>query len=308
MSIGRFAMQLSTMSHLTANLSPDAAELVLFGNAERTSGTDFDLGRSNVQGMVTSTAAVSFAQTLPMRFLVPVAEQHVSVGVTVKYTVGNALILGRNVGSVVSATTGDIDLAFPIIQSDSIARMSAIDRGRGVGIDVGAAWRAGRLSVSASVRNLYNTFAWDTAGFVYRAGQVQFDGTSGDAQFEMEAYANAPAELRDAVREFTFARQIVVGGAFRRSDRFLVSADLRQHVGAGITNGPRSHVGVAMELRPLSFLPLRTGYAQITGGYQLGAGAGLDLGPVSISASVGRRRGGFGSDDMAAFGLTFGDR
>ena len=162
--------------------------------------------------------------------------------------------------------------------------------------------------MSASVRNVYNTFAWDTAGFVYRPGEVQFDGTSGDAQFDMEAYANAPAELRDAVREFTFARQIVVGAAWRRSERFLVSADVRQHIGDGITNGPRSHVGIATELRPLSFLPLRAGYAQITGGYQLGAGAGLDLGPVSIAASVGRRRGGFGTDDMAAFGLTFGDR
>ena len=308
MSIGRFGLQLSTMSHLVANLSPDAAELVLFGNAERSSGEDFDLGSSHVQGMVTSTAAVSFAQTLPMRFLVPAADQHVSVGVTVKYTVGNALVLGRNVGSVVSATTGDIDLAFPIIQSDSVASTSAIDRGRGVGIDIGAAWRAGPLSVSASVRNLYNTFAWDTTGFVYRPGQVQFDGTSGDAQFDMEAYANAPAELKDAVREFRFARQIVVGGAWRRSDRLVVSADVRQHVGEGITNGPRSHLGVATELRPLSFLPLRAGYAQITGGYQLGAGAGLDLGPVSLSASVGRRRRGFGTDDMAAFGLTFGDR
>lgn len=308
MSIGRFGVQLSTMSHVVANLSPDAAELVLFGNAERPTGEDFELGNSSVQGMVTSTAAVSFAQTLPIRFLVPVAEQHLSVGVTVKYTVGNALVLGRNVGSVVSSTDGDIDIAFPIIQSDSVASARTIDRGRGLGIDVGAAWRAGPLSLSASVRNLYNSFAWDTAGFVYRPGRVQFDGTTGDAQFDMEGYANAPAELKDAVRNFTYARQIVVGGAWRVNEKFLLTGDVRQHVGTGIEIGPRSHIGVATEIRPVSFLPLRAGYAQITGGYQLGAGAGIDVGPVSVSASVGRRRGGFGADNMAAFGLTFGDR
>ena len=308
MSIGRFAVQLSTMSHVAANLSPDAAELLLFGNAERATGEDFELGNSSVQGMVTSTAAVSFAQTLPIRFLVPVVEQHLSVGVTLKYTVGNALVLGRNLGSVVSGTDGDIDVAFPIIQSDSVVSASALDRGRGLGIDVGAAWRGGRLSLSASVRNLYNSFAWDTSGFVYRPGRVQFDGTTGDAQFDMEPYANAPTELKDAVRSFAYARQIVAGGAWRVNEKLLLAADVRHHVGEGVEIGPRSHVGVATEIRPASFLPLRVGYAQITGGYQLGAGMGVDIGPVSISASVGRRRGQVGSDDIAAFGLTFGDR
>jgi hypothetical protein len=308
MSIGRFAVQLSTMSHLEANLSPDAAELLLFGNGGRSTGEDFELGNSSMRGMVTSTAAVSFAQTLPVRFLVPVLEQHLSVGVTLKYTMGNALVLGRNVGSVVSGTDGDIDVIFPVIQSDSVASARSIDGGRGMGIDVGAAWRGGPLSLSASVRNLYNTFAWDTVGFVYRPGRVQFDGTTGAAQFDMESYANAPEELKSAVRSFTFARQLIVGGAWRASDQLRFSADVRQHVGPGVEIGPRSHVGIAMEYRPVSFLPVRAGYSQITGGYQLGAGAGLDLGSVSLSASVGRRRGGFGTDNMAAFGLTFGDR
>ncbi len=308
MSIGRLGLQLSTMSHVTANLSPDAAELVLFGNAERSTGEDFELANSSIEGMVTSTAAVSFAQTLPIRFLVPVVEQHLSVGVTLKYTVGNALVLGRNVGSHVSSTDGSIDLAFPIIQSDSLAGLGSIDGGRGVGIDVGAAWRGGPLSLSAAIRNLYNTFAWDTAGFVYRPGRVQFDGTTGDAQFGMEAYSNAPAELKDAVRSFTYAREIVAGGAWRVNGRFLLSADVRHHVGKGIEIGPRSRIGVGTVMRPISFIPLRLGYSRITGGYQLGAGAGVDVGPVSISASVGRRRAQFGSDDMAAFGLTLGDR
>jgi hypothetical protein len=308
MSIGRFAVQLSTMSHVEANLSPDAAELLLFGNGGRSTGEDFELGNSSMRGMVTSTAAVSFAQTLPVRFLVPALEQHLSIGVTLKYTVGNALVLGRNTGSVVSSTDGDIDVIFPVIQSDSAASAKSIDRGRGMGVDVGAAWRAGTLSLSASVRNLYNTFAWDTASFVYRPGRVQFDGTTGEAQFDMESYANAPEELKAAVRTFTYARQLVVGSAWRASDKLRLSADVRQHVGPGMEIGPRSHIGIATEYRPVGFLPLRAGYAQITGGYQLGAGAGIEFGSVNLSASVGRRRGGFGSDNMAAFGLTFGDR
>ena len=308
MSMGPVGFQLSTMSHVVANLSPDAAELVLFGNAERSSGEEFDLGSSSVQGMVTSTAAVSFAQSLPIRFLVPVVEQHLSVGVTVKYTVGNALVMGRNMGSSVSGTEGEIDVAFPVIQSDSVASARSLDRGRGIGVDIGAAWRGGPLSVSASVRNLYNSFAWDTTSFVYRPGRVQFDGTTGDAQFDMEAYANAPEALKAAVRNFTYARQLVVGGAWRKNERLLFTADVRQHVGEGLTVGARSHFGVGAELRPFKFLPVRAGYARITDGYQLGVGAGLELGPMNLSASVGRRSSLFGTDDMVALGLTFGDR
>ncbi len=308
MSAGRIGFQLSTMSQLSANLSPDAAELLLFGNAERTTGEDFDLGNSRIQGMVTTTAAATFAQTIPMRLLLPVAEQHVSVGVTVKYTVGNALILGRNTGSTVSNTGGDIDVSFPVIQSDSAASARTIDRGRGIGVDVGAAWRGGPLTISATVRNLYNSFAWDTAGFVYRPGTVRFDGTSGDAQIDMESYANAPSELKHAVQGATYARQFSVGGAWRVNEKLLVAGDVRQHLGAGVPTGPRSHFGVATEYRPIRALTMRGGIALITGGYQLGGGAGIDVGPMSVSASVGQRRGAFGADNMAAFGLSFGDR
>lgn len=308
MSIGPIGLQLSTMSHVLANLSPDAAELVLFGNAERAAGEQFELGNSRVQAMVTSTAALSYARTLPVRFLVPVVEQHLSVGMTVKYTVGNALVMGRNVGSTVSGTEGDIDVAFPVIQSDSVASLRSLDRGRGIGVDVGAAWQGGPLSVSASVKNLYTSFAWDTAGFVYRPGRVQFDGSTGDAELDMEAYANAPEALKAAVRDFSYARQLVVGGAWRVNPRVLVSGDVRQHVGDGLAVGARSHIGVAAEVRPFTFLPLRAGVARVTDGYQLGAGAGVELGSMNLSASVGRRTGVFGPNDMVAFGLTFGDR
>ena len=307
MSMGRMGFQFSTMSHVAANLSPDAAELVLFGNAERMTGEEFELGNSSVQAMVTSTAAVSFAQVLPIGLFLP-GEQRLSVGVTVKYTVGNALVLGQNLGSTVSGTDGEIDMAFPLIQSDSAAGAGAFDRGRGVGVDVGAAWRGGPLSLSASVRNLYNSFAWDTTVFVYRPGRVQFDGTSGDAQFDMEAYANAPEELKQAVRNFTYARQLAMGAAWRANKRVLLSADVRHHLGDGTEVGPRSHIGVGAEIRPLAFLPLRAGYAHVTDGYQIGVGAGINLGPVNVAASLGRRKDAFGANDMAAVGLTFGDR
>ena len=43
-------------------------------------------------------------------------------------------------------------------------------------------------------------------------------------------------------------------------------------------------------------------------GQLVGTGAGIGVGPMSVSASVGQRRGRFGADHLAAFGLSFGDR
>ncbi len=308
MSVGRFGLQVSSASQISATLSPDAAELLLYGNGSRESGAGFDLANSSFHGMLTTTAAVSFAQELPIRFLLPFADQHVGIGVTVKYTVGNGLVQGRNVGSSVPGTAGDIDVAFPIIQSDTEASARSLDRGRGFGVDVGAAWTGGPLSVAAAIQNVVNTFAWDTAGFVYRPGRVRFDGENRDADFDLEAYAGAPAEIRQAVSEFGFGPKIVVGASWQVGRALLLAADLRHEIGKDRELGPRSHLGAGAELRMIPMLPLRAGLSAVTGGYQLGAGAGLELGRVNLAASIGRRATDFGSDQMAAVELTFGAR
>jgi hypothetical protein len=309
MSIGHFGFQLASASQVTATLSPDAAELLLFGNGYRSTDTDFDLANSSFRGMVTTTAAMSFAQELPIRFLLPVADQHLSVGVTVKYTVGNALIQGQNVGSSVSGGTGDLDVAFPVVQSDTAADAGSFDRGRGFGLDVGAAWRGGPLSLGVAFQNIYNSFAWDTAGFHYRPGTVRFDGVNREAEFDVEAYGNAPDAMKREIAEFRFQPRLVVGAAWQVNRAVLLSADVRHEIGEKARElGPRSHIGAGAELRWIPAVPLRAGFAVITGGYQIGAGAGVELGGVNLSGSVGQRTTDFGHDRMIALGLTFGAR
>jgi hypothetical protein len=301
MSIGPTAFQVSTVSHLVARLSPDAAELILFGNAYRPPGVDFDLGDSRVQAAVTTTFATSTAHSLP---IVP---GHLSVGATVKYIVGNALIHGQNIGSTVTGT-GEVNLAFPIIQSDTFGPRPNVDRGRGIGVDLGAAWRGGPVTIGVAMQNVFNTFAWDTASFVYRPGRVQFDGTTREASFDPEPYANAPAAIKDAVNDLTYEPRLLIGASWVASRILTVNVDVRRTVGEGLEIGPESHAGVGAELRLFPFVPLRAGYARIAGGHQLGGGAGIEFGPVRISASYGQRTTDLGTDDMAAVGLTFGAR
>jgi hypothetical protein len=299
MNIGPIGFQLSTVSHLIASLSPDAAELVLFGNAYRSTGEDFDLGDSRFQGVVTTTGAVSVAQPLPL------FPGHFSVGATVKYIVGNALVHGQNVGSSVTGT-GEVNLAFPIIQSDTFGPSPNVDRGRGFALDLAAAWRGGPLTVGVAMQNVFSSFAWDTTGFYYRPGRVQFDGTTREAEFDVDVYANAPAEVKAAVDGLTYEPQLLIGAAWRVGRRLTVAADVRRYVGDGLEIGPESHAGIGAELRLFPFIPFRAGFAKVAGGTQLGVGTGLEFGGVNLSASYGRRSTELGTDDMAAFGLTFG--
>jgi hypothetical protein len=232
-----------------------------------------------------------------------------SVGLTVKYTVGNGLIHGQNVGSAVSGGTGDLDVAFPVIQSDTAASAGSFDRGRGFGLDVGAAWQGGPFSMSVAVQNVYNTFAWDTAGFHYRPGTVRFDGATREAEFDVEGYGNAPDVIKREISEFRFQPRLAVGAAWQVSDAFLLSADVRHELGDKARElGPRSHMGAGAEVRWIRAMPLRAGFAVISGGYQIGAGMGLELGGVNLSGSIGQRATDYGHDRMAALGLTFGAR
>jgi hypothetical protein len=89
MSIGRFAVQVSSAVSGEANLAPDAMELILYGNAGRT-GTprEMRLDGAHVTGAVTTTAAVAWAHPIDLRV------GRLSLGATAKYVMGNALVHG----------------------------------------------------------------------------------------------------------------------------------------------------------------------------------------------------------------------
>src|SRR6266513_2548018 len=151
LSIGSFAFQLSTNAYERGKLSPDAVEVLLYGNATQ-SGTPrtMSLKGSRTEAAVTTTAAASFGQGIDLG--VGPLTQHFAIGATVKYIVGNALLLGEDAGSQLDANPLALDVQFPIIQSDtSLSGMP--QRGHGFGIDVGAAWQSGPFAIGASIQN-----------------------------------------------------------------------------------------------------------------------------------------------------------
>src|SRR5437868_9166966 len=259
MSIGSLAFQLTTNAYERGKLSPDAVEVLLYGKAGQ-SGTPrtMSLKGSRTEAAVTTTAAASFGQGIDLG--IGPLTQHFSFGATVKYIVGNALLLGEDAGSQLDANPLALNVQFPIIQSDT-ALNGMPQRGHGVGLDVGAAWEFGPFAAGATIQNLLNTFKWNLNEMYFRPGGAIFN-TSGTRQtnFDAMAMSAVPDSLRarasalgaevDALR---FMPSLNVGASMKVLPFLTAMADVRQSLGNGMRFGERTHVGAGAELRLIPF-------------------------------------------------------
>ena len=305
-SLGRMGVQVATGAHVASNISPDGAELLLYGNAGRTGEPrPFTLSGSTLDLTVTSTVGVSYAQPLPIRFG-GAADQRFAVGATVKYTVGNAVMHAEDRGSVLQDSPLGANVDFPMVSSK--ADLSAWNNGTGVGLDLGASWQGGPLAAGLAVQDVFNTFAWDASRLYYRSGRALANLDSTTSDFDERPVAEAPVGLADAVTALRYHPALALGVAMRAGSRLTLSGDVRQHFGDGMNAEPKTHVGAGVEFRPIGLLPLRAGAAAITGGYQLSGGFGLQLGWFNLSASAARRRSDLNDGVIGAFALSFGTR
>ena len=300
---GPVGFQASTLVRARAEMNEDAAELVLFGNAGRTGvAEDFDLEGSRMNSMAVSTFGVGFGVPL-MVSEGPGPKEALAIGVTLKYSLGNALLLAEDAGSEIRGDPVEVAITFPMIQSDT-ADFDP-NHGSGFGLDLGVAWNSGPWAMGAAVLNLFHTFQWDLDGMFYRSGEAFFDDDGSESNFDAEPGALAPQSIRDAVEEMRFKPQISFGLAYEASEDLSVTGDVRKRMGEGIQVGPEFHAGIGLEYRGIGFLPLRVGAAKITDGFQFGGGLSLGLGPVYLSGAGSLLKGDV-DGGVASFSISFG--
>ena len=306
---GRVGFQISTVGEGSVELGPDATELVLFGNAGRTgTARDLRLAGTRMDAWAATTAALGFG--IPIGGAI---DQSFAVGMTLKYTVGHTLVLGRDSGSLIQNNPVEIDLRFPSIapssdEGSSVGSILRANNGTGVGIDVGGAWQSGKLMVGVTIQNLFNTFEWDLDGFVYRSGKVLVNDTVTTLDdFDLEqAVALAPASLREEALGQRFGPAFAVGMAYRATSKITITADAQHNTSETLVVDEASHLGVGLEFRPVQILFLRSGISLVsTGRSQYAMGLGLVLGPVNLSAGV-LSESGSGDYTVGSVALSFG--
>lgn len=298
----RFGVQISTQIHATADMSPGASQLLLFGNAGRTGEAEsISLDGSSFDLAATTTAALGYAQPLIRR-----PDGGLSLGATVKYTLGNVMATGVDAGSRLAADPLALEIRFPIAHTDTILDVGHLNNGGGWGLDVGMAWQSADWVASVAMKNIVNTFEWKRSELLYRSGSATLEADSSSTDFDARSFAGAPQSLQDRVDALGFQPSINAGVAYHSGRRLTVSADVHHRFEESRLGEPTDHVGVGAELRPLMWLPLRAGAAKISGGHLLSGGFGIELGAIGINASVASRASELGTDAIGMFTFTAG--
>ena len=195
-----------------------------------------------------------------------------------------------------------MDLSLPSIAPDSFT----VNNGTGVGLDLGVAWEDLIWAVTASIQNVFHTFHWELDAYAYRPGEVIFDGRAVSDDFDVVPAAGAPVALQDSVLAQSFDPVLILGAAYRVSEKLAVTADLRKDTGDALVLGAGSHIGMGVEFRGVSFLPLRGGFSRVSGGaVHFAGGLGLELGPVHFSGAYLTEKNSAGEFRAASFALSF---
>lgn len=281
-SVGRLGFQLSTVAVARGRLNPDASELLLFGNAGRT-GTPrtFELDGSRMDAAVFTAAALAYG--LPVDEM---AGGRLAAGATVTFTVGHALVAGRDAGSSLGADPVLVDVRFPLLTPRTPrGNDHASTGGTGVGLDLGARWLRGRVELGATFRNVVNTFAWRLDRLAFRPGTALFDQELSETDFEPRPGVEAPAVLREAADGLGFAREVELGAAWRVHDDVEIVGGVRRRLTEGLPLAPRTQAAGGVRTRLTDRVELAGHLGASERGAGIGAGATVLLGAFRISGA-----------------------
>jgi hypothetical protein len=287
-SVGLFGIQISSHALGAVEVNPDAAELLLFGNAGRSGAPrEFHLAGFHIDGFAVTTVAVGAGIPLDIE-IGDAPGQSFAVGATLKYTLGNALWGARDLGSFFSDDPLVLWERFPIVQQ----RGAPLRAGDGVGLDAGFQWDVHPWSFGLAVENLVNTFRWDLDRLVFRPGTALLTQDGAESDFAPRPAAEAPDALLEPVRDFRFGPRLAVGFGRTLGARTSVFSQLDVALGHSSAALPDVELGAAVEHRLVERIPLRFHASVLDGGVRLGGGAGVRLGKVHLSGA-----GSFRSDD-----------
>lgn len=303
LTVGNLGLQVSTLASGDVSVPPGVVEALLFGNAGRT-GMPSDLSLDNGSANVFAATTGGLSLAVPLE----VVGWQASLGATVKYTVGHAVLVGRSVGGSIRSDPVSVEAEFPVVLTAEEFH-DDFDGGRGVGLDVGFMMQMDDLHLGATIQNLFNTFEWDESKLAFVPGTASLQQGSNGYDFVETSYDQASPEAREFIGDMTFQPTASVGSALDLTESWTVSGDLRKRFGdEGMAVGPDFHLGGGVESRHLRFLHLRAGGAVITGGVQYGGGMSLVLGPINLSGAVLARNSDTEEGLIGQVGLSFGNR
>ena len=313
LAIGPVAVSYSATARLSGNVPPDAAEVLLFGNYGYLGAVrNYQLRGARVDGSLLSTAAVSWGIPLNVR-IGSWDEQHFAIGVTGKYTMGHVLAVAADAGSDIFASPVDVNVKLRTVASDTGGGGKNSEfpmKGSGMGLDLGVAWEGGPFRVGIALRDVVNTFKWQSGDLFTQVTAMRFSGSTKTQTTSPWVKTSAlGAAARDSVEQLVNPLKVdpsvAVGVSWEVGGRLTLAGEFQQRSGSGIATSPTSRIGVGAQWKIIPFLPLRAGYSQTPDANFFTGGFGLDFAWVRLDVAGGVNTKTSG-DGAAAVSLTFG--
>lgn len=285
---GPMAFQASVAVTGRARMDEEAAELLLFGNAGRKGhARELEPQEASLTGATFTTLSAGAGRVVregdgPG----PLEGGTLSVGAGLHLVLGHRFAAGRDRGTAARSDPARVHFRFGMVDRD---RRAGRTGGRGVGVDLGVAWESPHTTWSVALRNAVNTFEWDPDRLRYRPGAVQYEEGGGTSDFQPQPFSQAPESVQRGVARLGFPREISVAMARRLDPRTRLMASARSRGDGALGSGPDRAAGLGVEFRFRAEAPLRAGAAWISGGYQLAAGAGYEVGPATLDAGASLR-------------------
>ena len=298
-SIWRFGFGFSAVGVGDLQVSPDAAELILFGNVgEDGTGKDFDFS-GNGDGSVLSNVYLSYAQPFSFASL---AGMEFSVGASAKYGIAHALALVIDEGSTFTANPLVLDADLQIISS------TGWDAGRIWAFDLGAALDWSNWTFSLALQNAIANVNWNVEDFELSLYEGHADLTAAVLTDTTIAYSDLSLEqqqqVRDRLESADLPKRLRIGALYRLGQKWTLSADYMELLGGTLREQWDRSLSAGAQMTLISLLPLRAGLATDFSQVALAGGLGVYVGPVHLDLSYGTLTLAAGDGTIASLSIS----
>ena len=279
-SVWRFGFGLGAIGVGDLQVSPDAAELILFGNVgEDGTGKDFDIA-GNGDGSVFSNVYLSYAQPFSFSSL---AGMEFSVGASVKYGIAHALVVVTDEGSTFTANPLVLDADLQVLSSNGS------DAGRIWSFDLGAAMDWSNWTFSLALQNAFGNVNWNVEDFELSLYEGRADLTEAVLTDTTIAYSDLTPEQQLQVQQRLESadppKRLRMAALYRLGRKWTLSADYMELLGGTLREQWDRSLSAGAQVSLISALPLRAGLATDFSQVALAGGLGIYAGPVHVDLS-----------------------
>lgn len=295
---GDFGIQMGSRATGQMALNEGAAELFLFGNAGRSGRpAQLELRGSSLDVEWITSIGLAWGWSLRQGSSGDVPAEF-AVGFALTYHEGQLLIMGRDESSEVRAHPPEVDLQFPLLESESGSA------GRGAGLSLGLVWARGPLRIDFALHDVVNGFRWREDAFRYRPTGAFLSGDRFETATDLRPIDEAPAALRAELRARGLPVRARLGAAVAMPSRTTVSAEFARGAVGDLPGTPTNRFALgARHVLPTLPLTFQAGFGVTGDGPRLGGGLEARWGNIVLAGALLGGSGTGGDGLSAALGV-----